>query len=103
MYISDELKKLAKEGYGVYVDKETMVRDLVLRAKNCFCAFVKNDPNIMRDEFFEVVHDKECSKEMYVDNYDKAQDDNMKQVAMKYSAAKHLLRLSPCRTQSESK
>ena len=45
----------------------------------------------MRDEFFEAVRDKECSKEMYVDNYDKAQDNNMKQVAMKYSAAKHLL------------
>ena len=49
----------------------------------------------MRDEIFEAVRDKECSKEMYVDNYDKAQDNNMKQVAMKYSAAKHLLRLSP--------
>ena len=94
---------MAKEGYGVYVDKETIARDLVLREKNCFCAFVKNDPNIMRDEFFEAVCDNKCSKEMYVDNYDKAQDDNMKQVAMKYSAAKHLLRLSPCRTQSESK
>ena len=79
------------------------MRVLVLRAKNCFCAFVKNDPNVMIDEFFEAVHDKECAKEMYVDNYDKAQDNNMKQVAMKYSAAKHLLRLSPCRTQTESK
>ena len=83
-----------KEGYGVYVDKETMARHLVLWAKNCFCAFVKNDPNIMRDEFFEAVCDKECSKEVYVDNYDKAQDDNIKQVAMKYSAAKQILTIS---------
>ena len=100
---ADELQKVSTESCGIYVDKETMVRDLVLPAHNCFCAFVKNDVKVMKEEFFETVPDKEYSKDLYRENYDKPQDDNMKKVAIKYSGRKDLLRLLPCDTKTESK
>ena len=99
----DELQKLARDGHGVFVDKETMAKDLVLPPRNCFSAFVKNDTNILEGKFFEEVRDKECTRDLYTENYDRPQDDNMKKVAMKYSMHKDLLRFSPCNTETESK
>ena len=94
---------MSEEGFGKYVDKETMSRDLTLPPRNCFCAFVKNDIRLLDEEFFNAVKDRECTSEVYSQNYDKPIDDLMKKIAMKYSLNKELLQLSPCDTQTESK
>ena len=54
-YISDELMKLHREGYGRYVSKAEMAHDKVLIQKHCFTAFVKCDPNTQDDSFFTTV------------------------------------------------
>ena len=54
---SCELQELARDGHGVFIDKETMAKDLVLPVRNCFSAFVKNNTNILEGKFFEEVHE----------------------------------------------
>ena len=85
-----ELKKLEVEGFGVYVDK-TMEVDKLFPAKNCFAAFVKKDLLDMPDKFFEYATASECTKDMYVLNYDKSMDTCLKKVAAVYHPDKHRL------------
>ena len=43
LHVSDELLKLAKEGFGQYIDKTEMENDKILEPRKCFSAFMKND------------------------------------------------------------
>ena len=106
MYInifSDELSKLSKEGFGRYVDKEEMSKDHVLPSRNCFCAYVKTDIRHLDESFFSLVRDKDCTKELYATNYDKAIDDSLKKIAVKYAQDKEHIQISPCQEDTESK
>ena len=80
-----------------------MARDRVLPSRNCFCAFVKRDIRSLNEDFFNAVHDRDCTKEVYITNYDKPIDDNMKKVAMKYARDKDILLITPLQTDSQSK
>ena len=80
-----------------------MARDRVLPSRNCFCAFVKRDIRSLNEDFFNAVHDRDCTKEVYITNYDKPIDDNMKKVAMKYTPDKDILLITPLQTDSPSK
>ena len=101
--ISDELIKLANEDYGRFVDKAEMARDKVLVGRSCFSAFVKRDVCTLDESFFHCVHDKDCTPDAYMTNYDKPIDDNMKKVAMKYALDKNILLITPLNTDSPSK
>ena len=101
--LSDELRKLAEEGYGYYIDKDQMCQDKVLPMKNCFCAYVKKDIRVLDESFFSKLPDKECTSGLYIDNFDKHMEDNMKLVAVKYTKEKKKLLLSPCRSGDPSK
>ena len=48
------------------------------------------------------MRDQDCTKDVYIINYDKPIDDNMKKVAMKYVPDKDILLISPLQTNSES-
>ena len=89
-----ELKKMEVEGFGVYVDKTTMEVDKLFPAKNCFPAFVKKDLLDMPDKFFEYATASECTKEMYILNYDKSIDTCLKKVAAVYHPDKHRLTIT---------
>ena len=52
--ISDELQKLADEGFGRYIDKTEMERDKILEQRKCFSAFVKNEIRDVESHFSEV-------------------------------------------------
>ena len=80
-----------------------MARDRVLPSRNCFCAFVKRDIRSLNEDFFNAVCDRDCTKEVYITNYDKPIDDNMKKVAMKYAPDKDILLITPLQTDSQSK
>ena len=80
-----------------------MARDRVLPSRNCFCAFVKRDIRSLNEDFFNAVRDRDCTKEVYITNYDKPIDDNMKKVAMKYAPDKDILLITPLQTDSPSK
>ena len=97
-----ELKKLEAEGFGVYVDKTTMEVDKLFPAKNCFAAFVKKDNIDMPENFLAYATSSECTKEMYVLNYDKSMDTSLKKVAAVYHADKHRLTISLESNMSES-
>ena len=97
-----ELKKLEAEGFGVYVDKTTMEVDKLFPAKNCFAAFVKKDILDMPEKFFDYATSSECTKEMYVLNYDKSMDRSLKKVAAVYHLDKHRLTISLESNMSES-
>ena len=97
-----ELKKLEAEGFGVYVDKTTMGVDKLFPANNCFAAFVKKDILDIPEEFFDYSTSSECTKEMYVLNYDKSMDTSLKKAATVYHADKHRLTLSLESKMSES-
>ena len=95
--------KLHREGYGRYVSKAEMARGKVLIQKHCFTAFVKHDPCTLDDSFFTTVQDKDCTPDLYLTNYDKLIDNNMKKVAMKYALDKDILLITPLDTDSPSK
>ena len=82
-----ELKKLQAEGFGVYVDKSTMEVE-------CFAAFVKRDILDIPEKFFDMATSSECTKEMYVSNYDKPMDMSLKKVAALYHQDKQRLTIS---------
>ena len=42
-----------------------MSKDNVLPSRNCFCAYVKTDVEHIDDNFFSLVRDKDCTKELY--------------------------------------
>ena len=95
--------KLHREGYDRYVSKAEMACDKVLIQKHCFTAFVKHDPHKLDDSFFTTVRDRDCTPDLYLTNYDKPIDDNMKKVAMKYVLDKDILLITPLDTNSPSK
>ena len=97
-----ELKKLEAEGFGVYMDKTTMEVDKLFPAKNCFAAFFKKDILDMPEKFFDYATSSECTKEVYVLNYDKSMDRSLKKVAVVYHADKHRLTISLESNMSES-
>ena len=78
----------------MYVDKTTMEVDKLYPAKNCFAAFVRKDLFDMPDKFFEYATASECTREMYVLNYDKSMDTSLKKVAAVYHPDKHRLTIS---------
>ena len=80
-----------------------MAKDKVLPQHNCFCAYVKTDITKLDDSFFSLVRNKDCTKELYTTNYDKAIDDSLKKVAFKYAQDKDNLRISPLEVDTESK
>ena len=97
-----ELKKLESEGFGVYVDKIQMEEDKIFPSKNCFAAFVKKDILDLPDYFFDNTKAADCTREMYVTNYDKSMDINLKKVAIVYHPDKHRLTVSLETNMSES-
>ena len=97
----DELFKISKEGFERF-DKEEMSKDKVIPVRNCFCAFVKRDISTLDETFFDVVHDKDCNRDLYTANYDKEIDDTLKQVAMKYAPDSDTIRISPCDENNDS-
>ena len=102
-FFPDELSKLSKEGFGRYVDKDEMSKDNVLPSRNCFCAYVKTDIRHIDDGFFSLVRDKDCTKELYTNNYDKPIDDSLKKIAFKYAQDKEHIQISPCEEDTQSK
>ena len=99
----DELSKLSKEGFGRYVDKDEMSEDNVLPSRNCSCAYVKTDIRHIDDSFFSLVRDKDCTKELYTNNYNKPIDDSLKKIAFKYAHDKEHIQISPCEEDTQSK
>ena len=89
-----ELKKLEEEGFGVYVDKSRMEQDKIFPIKNCFAAFVKKDILDLPDKFFDMTKSSDCNRDVYVSNYDRDMDINLKKVAAVYHADKHRLTIS---------
>ena len=68
--------------------------DKLFPPKNCFAAFVKKDILDMPQKFFDYATSSECTKEMYVVNYDKSMDLSLKKVAAVYHSEKHRLTIS---------
>ena len=97
------MKKLQSEGFGVYVDKSKMEIDKIFPTKQCFAAFVKRDILDLPEKFFEMATASECTKEMYVTNYDKPMDMNLKKVAALYHQDKQRLNISLESNMSDSK
>ena len=96
------MKKLDCEGFGVYIDKNRMENDKIFPSKNCFAAFVKKDILDLPDKFFDMTRTGECTREMYVSNYDKDMDLSLKKVATVYHPDKHRLTISLETNMSES-
>ena len=78
----------------MYIDKTTMEVDKLFPAKNCFAAFVKKDILDMPENFLDYATSSECTKEMYVLNYEKSMDTSLKKVAAVYHLDKHRLTIS---------
>ena len=57
-------------------------------------AFVKKDILDLPDKFFDMTRTGECTREMYVRNYDKDMDLSLKKVAAVYHPDKHQLTIS---------
>ena len=71
-----------------------MENDKIFPSKNCFAAFVKKDILDLPDKFFDMTRTGECTREMYVSNYDKDMDLTLKKVATVYHPDKHRLTIS---------
>ena len=84
LHVSDELLKLAKEGFGRYIDKTEMENDKILEQRKCFSAFMKNDIRDVDPNIFRSLNENDCSAELYEVNYNKSMDIVMKKVALKY-------------------
>ena len=95
LHVSDELLKLAEEGFGRYIDKTEMENDKILEPRKCFSAFVKNDIRDVDPNIFHGLNENDCSAESYEVNYTKSMDIVMKKVALQYHTNKDLLFISP--------
>ena len=100
--IAVELKNLDCEGFVVYIDKNRMEDDKIFPSKNCFAAFVKKDTLDLPDKFFDMTRTGDCTREMYVSNYDKDMDLSLKKVTAVYHPDKHQLTISLETIMSES-
>ena len=94
LFISDELKRLHDDGYGVLVERQKMVKDKIFDSNNCFCAFIKNDIHDIGADFFRQVRNSDCNKDTYEHNYDKSMELSMKKVAVKYCKNTNYLALT---------
>ena len=103
LHVSDELLKLAKEGFGRYIDKTEMENDKILEPRKCFSAFVKNDIRDVDPNIFRGLNENDCSAELYEVNYTKSMDIVMKKVALQYHTNKDLLFISPELDPTDSK
>ena len=101
--ISDELQKLADEGFGRYIDKTEMESDKILEQCKCFSAFVKNDIQDMEPHFFRGLNENDCSPEVYEAKYIEPMDIVMKKVAIHYHTNRDLLVISPELDPTDSK
>ena len=95
LHVSDELLKLAKEGFSWYIDKTEMENDKILEPRKCFSAFMKNDIRDVDPNIFHGLNENDCSAESYEVNYTKSMDIVMKKVALQYHTNKDLLFISP--------
>ena len=94
LHVSDELLKLAEEGFSWYIDKTEMENDKILEKRKCFSAFMKNDIRDVDPNIFGCLNENDCSAESYEVNYNKSMDIVMKKVALKYHTNKDLLFIS---------
>ena len=94
LHVSDELLKLAEEGFGRYIDKTEMENDKILEPCKCFSAFFKNDIRNVDPNVFRGLNENDCSAESYEVNYTKSMDIVMKKVALQYHTNKDLLFIS---------
>ena len=78
LHVSDELLKLAEEGFGQYIDKTEMENDKILEPRKCFSAFVKNNIRDVDPNIFRGLNENDCSAELYEVNYTKSMDIVMK-------------------------
>ena len=78
-----------------------MIKSFQLRI--AFAAFVKKDILDLPDKFFDMTKSSDCSREVYVTNYDKEMDISLKKVAAVYHADKHRLTISLETNMSDSK
>ena len=69
--ISDQLLKLAEEGFSRYIDKTEMENDNILEQRKCFSAFEKNDIRDVDPNIFHGLNENDCSAESYEVNYNK--------------------------------
>ena len=95
LHVSDELLKLAKEGFGRYIDKTEMENDKILEPRKCFSAFVKNNIRDVDPNIFRGLNENDCSAESYEVNFTKSMDIVMKKVTLQYHTNKDLLFISP--------
>ena len=65
LHVSDELLKLAEEGFGRYIDKTEMENDKILEPRKCFSAFIKNDIRDVDPNVFCGLNENDCSAESY--------------------------------------
>ena len=103
LHVSDELLKLAEEGFGRYIDKTEMENDKILEPRKCFSAFIKNDIRDVDPNVFRGLNENDCSAESYEANYTKSMDIVMKKVALQYHTNKDLLFISPELDPTDSK
>ena len=103
LHVSDELLKLAEEGFGQYIDKTEMKNDKILEPLKCFSAFVKNDIGDVDSNIFRGLNENDCSAESYEVNYTQSMDIVMKKVALQYHTNKDLLFISPELDPTDSK
>ena len=83
-HVSDELLKLAEEGFSRYIDKTEMENDKILEPRKCFSAFIKNDIRDVDPNIFRGLNENDCGAESYKVNYTKSMDIVMKKVALQY-------------------
>ena len=66
--------------------RHSMQNDKILPSKNCFAAPVKKDILDLPDKFFDMTRTGDCTREMYVTNYDKDMDLSLKTVVSSLSS-----------------
>ena len=103
LHVSDELLKLAEEGFSQYIDKTEMENNKILEPHKCFSAFIKNDIRDVSPNVFCGLNENDCSAELYEVNYTKSMDIVMKKVALQYHTNKDLLFISPELDNTDSK
>ena len=103
LHVSDELLKLAEEGFSRYIDKTEMENDKILEPRKCFSAFMKNDIRDVDPNIFHGLNENDCSTDSYEVNYTKSMDIVIKKVALQYHANKDLLFISPELDPTDSK
>ena len=86
--ISDELRRLAEEGYGIMISRRQMKADKIFPSNECFGAFLKLKYNDIDKHFFELCpsfSQSEGDKEhIYIDNMGKGMCDKCIKILHQY-------------------